>query len=364
MRRTTLALAAALTLSLFAPAAAEDAAAVEAVRALINGADGEARAKAEKLLAADPGAAVRALMEATRTQSLSGLLVAPATMPRDRVNLPLPAEDDEPIVQLHDARDLTGGNLSMERLLAHLRAIVGEREGSSVGLSSNGTIVVVAAASKHEVARAFLDRIRRQDTTLYQIDARLIVAPMTATVGSQVMRSRAGEVVPLEEPAARVAEWVRGGDVTVFASPTVSCLRGETGAMQVGRQMSFVSDFDVEIAQTCFVVDPVIDTVWDGVVAEFSPWPTGEGEIQVTLDVAVCDVEEPFGTFQTSLGGSMGPVTIQIPSYVKTEISRSITMKDGGSALVRLADGPDVRRLVLLTVRVVELAEEPHADDD
>jgi len=345
-------------------ALAEEDAAVEAVRALIAGADGDARARAEEVLKADPSAAVRALLSATKTKVASGVLVVPQRMPESRVALPAPApaDDDELVVQLYDVGDLTQGKLTIEALAARLRTLVGE--GSSVTATETGAIVLRARSAGREATRQFLDRARRADSTLYSIDARILVAPMTATVGTQVMRARPGEVVELEDPLARVEEWVRGGDVQILASPTVSCFSGQTGAVQVGRQISFVADFDVEVATTAFIADPVIDVVWDGVLAEFTAWSNTDDQIQLSLEIAVSDVEEPMQTFQTSLGALAQPVTIQIPSYVKTEIRRSLTVADGGSALVRLADGPDTRRLLLLSVRTMNLLEEARADDD
>ncbi len=361
MRRTVLVLAAVLSFSLWAYSASaragEDPVA-EAVRALLDGARGdEARAEAERVLTADPAAAVRAFLAATETTSKSGVLTVPHVLPPDRVALPEPTSVDgahgSDVVRIYDVRDLTQGRLTAGALAERLRSIVGTR--LSVTVTESGAIVARAPADEHDLTAEFLDRLRRAETTFYEIDTRLIVAPMTATVGTQAMRARPGEVVDLENPSARLEEWVRSGDVRVLAAPRVSCLGGQTAAMQIGRQISFVQDFDVEIAQTAFVADPIIGIVWDGVLAEFTAWPNDDEGIQLSLEVAVSDVEMPMPTFTTSLGVFAEPVTIQIPSFVKTEISRSLVVEDGGSALVRLADGPDVRRLLLLTVRRVEL---------
>ncbi len=378
MRRTTLVLAAIVSFSLWAmasPASAEGDPVVEAARAVLAGASGDARAKAEEVLRADPAAALRAFLSATTKRSAGGELVAPTAVPERRVPLPRPrvsgpkggadtSADD--VVQVFDVRDLTQGRMTAETLAARLRAVVGER--LTVAVTESGALVARAPAAAQQAMRDFLDSLRRDTATIYQVDARLVVAPMTATVGTQVMRTRPGHVVDVDDPLARLEGWVRGGDVTILASPRIACLDGQTASMEIGRQISYVADFDVEVGMGEFICDPVIEVVWDGLAAKFTAWSTEasgmeDGGIHVGLNVVISDVEEPMGTFTTTLGAGTSPVTIQIPSFVKTEFSRLIVVEDGESTLVRLADGPDTRRLLLLTVRRIDVAAGAEDED-
>ena len=373
MRRTTLVLAAIVSFSLWAmasPAPAEEDPVVEAARAVLAGASGDARAKAEELLRADPGAALRAFLSAAPKGSAGGELVAPTAVPERRVALPSSkggahsSADD--VVQVFDVRDLTQGRMTAETLAARLRAVVGER--LTVAVTESGALVARAPAAAQQAMRDFLDSLRRDTSTIYQVDVRLVVAPMTATVGTQVMRTRPGHVVDVDDPLARLEEWVRGGDVSILASPRIACLDGQTASMEIGRQISYVADFDIEVTQGDFICDPVIEVVWDGLSAKFTAWSAETDDIEdrgihVGLNVAISDVEGPMGTFTTTLGAGTSPVTIQIPSFVKTEFSRLIVVEDGESTLVRLADGPDSRRLLLLTVRRVDLATGAEDED-
>jgi len=104
--------------------------------------------------------------------------------------------------------------------------------------------------------------------------------------------------------------------------------------LRVLNQVTYVKDFDVEIAQASAVADPIIDVVSDGVFLDVRPVVSADRRfITMELRPTVAVLQRPIPEAQTSLGvGS--PVTIQLPELEVQRARTTVTMPDRGTILL------------------------------
>jgi len=153
-------------------------------------------------------------------------------------------------------------------------------------------------------------------------------------------------VIRATEKTARVRE---------MTAPSLTVYNTQRANLSVLNQVSFVQDFDVEVAQTAFIADPVIGIVQDGIVLDVRPTVSNDRQF-VTLEMrpTVTNLLTPISTFQTLLGAAgapgavlisaQNPVTIQLPEIDLRSVETTVRLPDRGSLLlgglktIRIAD--------------------------
>ncbi len=109
--------------------------------------------------------------------------------------------------------------------------------------------------------------------------------------------------------------------------------------VSVLNQVSYVQDYEVEIAQASNIANPVIQTIQDGVVLDVRPVVSADCRY-VTLELrpTVALLTRPIATFSTSLASgpvtASAPVVIQIPELSVSRVRTTVSMPDGGTLLL------------------------------
>lgn len=127
-----------------------------------------------------------------------------------------------------------------------------------------------------------------------------------------------------------------------LTAPSLTVYNTQRANLTVVNQISFVQDFDVEVAQTSFIADPVIGVVQDGLTLDVRPTVSNDRQyITMELRPTVAQLRKPIATFQTLLGAAVGgifsaqnPVTIQLPEIDLRVAESTIRMPDQGSILL------------------------------
>jgi len=102
----------------------------------------------------------------------------------------------------------------------------------------------------------------------------------------------------------------------------------------VANQVSYVADFDVEIASSASIADPIVQVANDGVYLDVRPVVTADRRF-VWIDVrpTVANLLRPIPTLQTSLGvGS--PVTLMLPQLELQKLRTRVILPDGGTLML------------------------------
>jgi len=117
------------------------------------------------------------------------------------------------------------------------------------------------------------------------------------------------------------------------------------------RNISYIRDFEVEIAQAAAVANPVIGTVHDGVALDVRPVVDSDLKfVTMELRPTVMALQLPIPTFTTTLGVGQ-PISIQLPEVTLQRVRTTVTMPDGGTMMLggmRLVERQNLRSSVPL----------------
>ena len=121
---------------------------------------------------------------------------------------------------------------------------------------------------------------------------------------------------------------------TVVTAPKLTAFNGERANITVLNQVSYIQDFDVEIAQRAQIGDPIVQTLRDGVILDITPIVSADRRY-VTLELrpTVAILQRPIKTLQTTLANGP-PVVIQLPELEISRVRTTVTMPDGGILLL------------------------------
>ncbi len=119
-----------------------------------------------------------------------------------------------------------------------------------------------------------------------------------------------------------------------ISAPRLTVYDTQRANVSVMKQNSYVQDFDVEIAQSAAIGDPIIQTIRDGIILDVRPIVSADRRfITMEMRPTVADLVRPIPTFLTSLATGP-PVTIQVPEIAISRVRTTVTMPDGGTLLL------------------------------
>lgn len=124
-------------------------------------------------------------------------------------------------------------------------------------------------------------------------------------------------------------------------APRLLIFNNSRASMHFLRSISYIRDFEVEIAQAAAVANPVIGTVHDGVTLDVRPVVDADLKfITMELRPTVMSLQLPIPTFTTTLGIGQ-PISIQLPEVTLQRVRTTVTLPDGATMMLggmRLVD--------------------------
>ncbi len=145
-----------------------------------------------------------------------------------------------------------------------------------------------------------------------------------------------------------------------LTAPTITVYNTQRANLTVVNQLSYIQDFDVEVAQTSFIADPIVGIIQDGLTLDVRPTVSNDRRyITLELQPTVADLIEPIPTFATTLASSFAPVIIQLPELRLQQARTTVRIPDRGSILIgglknittvdRQSESPFLGKLPLLS---------------
>ncbi|MCA8974872.1 MAG: hypothetical protein KDC98_09120, partial [Planctomycetes bacterium] len=132
-------------------------------------------------------------------------------------------------------------------------------------------------------------------------------------------------------------------------APRLIVYNNTRASMHHLRNIAYIRDFEVEIAQAAAVANPVIGTVHDGVALDVRPVVDSDLRfITMELRPTVMTLRLPIPTFTTTLGVGQ-PISIQLPEVNLQRVRTTVTMPDGGTMMLggmRLVEKQNLRSTV------------------
>ncbi len=223
-------------------------------------------------------------------------------------------------------------------LASLVRSFTEQADESSDVTAEPGMLVVRGNAAARERAQAVVAVLRRARGTPLRIDAEWLRLPP-------------GSEVPSSPDAAALDRLRRLDDAGGAHALTVVTPAARWAAVTALREMSYIADVDVEIAQAAQVADPVVGVLQPGVTALLRPVPLSDGRVLVRVRAARSDLLAPLRRLSLGLEklGALELADIDAMS-VSTDVvlaPRTATTlvlgRPGGSVhvlVLRLADPP------------------------
>lgn len=121
----------------------------------------------------------------------------------------------------------------------------------------------------------------------------------------------------------------------VLFAPRITTFNTQRAHISVVQQLSFVRDFDVEVAQSAYIADPVIGTIQSGLVLDVRPTISNDRRY-ITLEMRPTFADLVGGVFDeinTTLGG-VGVVTIQVPVLELQSVETTVRIPDQGTVML------------------------------
>jgi tetratricopeptide (TPR) repeat protein len=120
----------------------------------------------------------------------------------------------------------------------------------------------------------------------------------------------------------------------LLTSPRISVHNTQRGFMSVLSELSYISDFDVNVSANAAIADPIVQVIRDGIVLDVRPTVSADRRyVMLELRPTLATLLRPIATITTSLGVGP-PVSIQTPELQLQRIRTTVTVPDGGSFLI------------------------------
>ncbi len=143
--------------------------------------------------------------------------------------------------------------------------------------------------------------------------------------------------------------------IQLVSNPRILISNTGRSNLTVLNQVSYVKDFDVEIAQAASIADPIVDVIQDGVILDVRPVVSADRRfIMLELRPTIAELKRPIRQQTTTLG-SQASVTIELPELEIQRIRTSIPMPDGATVMLgglKISDSKDYRSGVPIVNKV------------
>lgn len=138
-----------------------------------------------------------------------------------------------------------------------------------------------------------------------------------------------------EEYNAVVRAVEKSVNATEVTAPILTVYNTERAYVTVVNQISFVQDFDVDVANSAFIANPNIGIIQEGVVLDVRPTISYDRKyITLEIQATVAELIQPIREYTTSLSGFSTPVTFQLPELKTQSASTTVDVPDHGSILL------------------------------
>jgi general secretion pathway protein D len=159
------------------------------------------------------------------------------------------------------------------------------------------------------------------------------------SLGDQHFRPTGGATIEFTYIDDTVAEAIlravqKTSTTEVIHAPNLTVFNGQRAHINVLNHISYVKDFEVEIAQGSVIADPIVAVLRDGPTLDVRPVVSSDKRF-VTVEVrpTLLDLIEPIAVFRTSLAVG-NEVELQLPEMQIQRLRTTVTIPDGATLLL------------------------------
>jgi len=205
---------------------------------------------------------------------------------------------------------------------------------SSVRVSGAYGLIVIAEPDVQAEVREYLLQLRRGVLRVVTVEVRVLQVDFDQVAG--LPRGGKSVLLPRGNGLALLARAERGDGMKVVHSARVTGFNGQKIALHHGAQRSIVQDYDVEVAQTASISDPIVGVLQTGLAFDVRPIVRGEGLVMLDIRAQISGLKEKLRVVETSSG------PVHAPAQSLLTLETTVKVPAGGFALV--AAGSDSSR--------------------
>lgn len=236
-------------------------------------------------------------------------------------------------------------------------------DAKNVHVVTPGVLAVVGTVKEHAALAEFLVWQRAMAESVF-VEAEV----WTTAAGTREELGLGGQALVSAEELDALRQRLSASDAERIQAPKI--LLGPSsrvGKIQVGEQVAYIRDFDVEHdpATQTTVADPVIDVAFDGLTLEIRVTPLAGESLGASVELRLSKLTRPIATREIEVTPNGPPVTIQEPDIRTTSVRTRVQTLDGETAVLVAPDPEGEGDLVLLlTLSRLEMREAPGIPDD
>jgi general secretion pathway protein D len=123
---------------------------------------------------------------------------------------------------------------------------------------------------------------------------------------------------------------------TLLTAPRLTAFNTQRANVTVQNQIAYIRDFEVEVAQSAAIADPIVGVVQDGVILDVTPTVSNDRKwITLELRPTVATLVRPIPTIMTNLGQAASTqVNIQLPELRLQGAETTVRVPDGGTVVI------------------------------
>ena len=220
----------------------------------------------------------------------------------------------------------------------------------SIVAKPKGQIVVTGAPAAHEYTRDFL-AAQRKGPSLLALKLLLVEFP-TGYLAELGIEGSSVTLNSESEYRALLKRIQSSEHVSMVTAPEIVFEARGRADLSVMSEVSYVADYVLQIVEpgSMEILDPVIETVKEGVQIEVRGVPVPGGVVQFDVSVNFSVLQRPIPTVKTRIQSGKGKeVEISLPEVDHIKLNSVITLPRGSAALISSAaprEGKDLAVIV------------------
>ena len=140
--------------------------------------------------------------------------------------------------------------------------------------------------------------------------------------------------------------------VDMLTAPRILLNRMTPATIQVGEEVDFIKDYDVQVKDGKQVAKPVREQLFDGMRIDASCGLVQDDLLGISFRYQQRKVEKPIPEFKTTIGVG-NTVTVQLPASTLLELEQQLEMLDGQTAMLAVRNGKGPHLMFLVRASLV-----------
>ncbi len=200
-------------------------------------------------------------------------------------------------------------------------------------LLDDSLLLLQGTSRQHAWIRQFLD-LQRQTSGMVEVQVKLVSVPEGHMRTLGVKSSSA--LFAGDDELEALTRGLEGEDIEWITAPRLVTRLRQRAQISLLKQVAYVQDYRVVVVEPgrVEVIDPVVESVQDGILLDIQNAPLEPGVFGIDLNLDLSTLERPIPTTTIQVGADRREFEIGQPRVTKINVSSKMLLRDGATALL------------------------------